>query len=93
MESIAKIRRMYFVDSKGIKTIARELSISKNTVKKIIRSGETKFELTKYNKTKPVLDMYVDRLNELLIKNLEEPIRRKLTACQRVKIIKKSIKN
>ena len=67
VESIAKIRRMHFIDGKGIKTIARELCISKNTVKKIIRSGETKFELSKYTKAKPVLDMYLDRLNELLM--------------------------
>lgn len=45
MESIAKIRRMYHVNGKGIREIARQLNISKNTVKKVIRSNETKFEL------------------------------------------------
>lgn len=48
VESIAKIRRMYYVDGKGIRAIGRELNISKNTVKKVIRSDATKFELTKY---------------------------------------------
>jgi isopenicillin N synthase-like dioxygenase len=48
VESIAKIRRMYHVNNKGIKTIAKELKISKNTVKKVIRSETTKFELVKY---------------------------------------------
>ena len=37
MESIAKIRRLHHVQGKGFKTIARELKISKNTVKRIIR--------------------------------------------------------
>ena len=46
MESIAKIRRMYHINNKGIKTIAKELNISKNTVKKVIRSDATKFEDT-----------------------------------------------
>jgi DNA-binding CsgD family transcriptional regulator len=41
METIAKIRRLYHVDGKGFKTIARELKLSKNTVKKIIRGNET----------------------------------------------------
>lgn len=88
MESIAKIRRMHFIDGKGIKTIARELCISKNTVKKIIRSGETKFELSKYTKAKPVLDMYLDRLNELLMNNLKEPVRRRLTAKKIFELLK-----
>ena len=37
VETIAKIRRLYYVQNKGIKTIARELNLSKNTVKKVIR--------------------------------------------------------
>lgn len=53
MESIARIRRMYHVDGNGIRAIARELNISKNTVKKVIRSDATKFELAKYT---PVRD-------------------------------------
>ena len=48
VESIARIRRMYHVDGKGIRAIARELNISKNTVKKVIRSDATKFELAKF---------------------------------------------
>lgn len=55
MESIAKIRRMYHVNNKGIKTIAKELKISKNTVKKVIRSETTKFELVKYKKASQFL--------------------------------------
>ena len=47
VESIARIRRMYHVDGNGIRAIARELNISKNTVKKVIRSDATKFELAK----------------------------------------------
>ena len=46
METIKKIRRMYYVNGKKIKEIARELRISKNTVKKVINSDATKFELS-----------------------------------------------
>ena len=56
VESIAKIRRMYYVEGKGIRTIARALNISKNTVKKVIRSDKTKFELTQHSRKKPALE-------------------------------------
>jgi len=80
VESIAKIRRMYHVNGKGIREIARDLNISKNTVKKVIRSNETKFELTKYTKPKPVLGKHLEVLNQLLIDNTKEPVRRRMTA-------------
>ncbi|WP_341757701.1 hypothetical protein [Candidatus Tisiphia endosymbiont of Ditula angustiorana] len=35
MESISKIRKMYHVDGKAIRAIAKELNISKNTVKNV----------------------------------------------------------
>lgn len=80
VESIAKIRRMYHVDGKSIRAIAKELNISKNTVKKVIRSDATKFELAKYTKTKPVLGEHLAELNQLLQENSKEPFRRRMTA-------------
>ena len=80
MESIAKIRRMYHVNGKGIREISRQLNISKNTVKKVIRSNETKFELVKYTKNKPVLGKHLEILNQLLTDNTKEPVRRRMTA-------------
>jgi len=44
VESIAKVRRDYFVDKKSIKEITRERHLSRNTVRKIIRSNDTAFE-------------------------------------------------
>ncbi|MDO9042942.1 MAG: IS21 family transposase, partial [Desulfocapsaceae bacterium] len=41
VETIAKIRRYHFVDGEGIKEISRKLSLSRNTVRKVIRSGTT----------------------------------------------------
>ena len=80
VKSIAKIRRMYHVHGKPIKTIARELNISKNTVKKVIRSDATKFELAKYTKNKPALGKHLVMLNQLLEENTKEPVRRRMTA-------------
>lgn len=80
VETIAKIRRMYHIDGKAIRGIARELGISKNTVKKVIRSDATKFELAKYERSKPVIGNYLAYLHELLMSNQKEPLRRRMTA-------------
>lgn len=41
VETIAKIRRYHFVEGKTIKQIVRELRISRNTVRRVLRSGAT----------------------------------------------------
>jgi DNA-binding transcriptional regulator LsrR (DeoR family) len=38
VETIAKIRRAYFVQTKPIKAICRELNLSRKVVRKVIRS-------------------------------------------------------
>ena len=43
VETIAKIRRAYFVQEKSIKQISRELRVSRTTVRKVIRSDATEF--------------------------------------------------
>ena len=37
VETIAKIRRAHFIQGKSIKQICRELRVSRNTVRKVIR--------------------------------------------------------
>src|SRR5271163_5366914 len=41
VETIGRIRREHLVKGKSIREIARDLKISRNTVRKIIRSDET----------------------------------------------------
>ncbi len=43
VETIARIRREHLVKGKSIKQIARELKMSRNTVRRVLRSGETAF--------------------------------------------------
>ena len=43
VETIAKIRRLHFTEGKGIKTICRDLKLSKKVVRKVIRTGITEF--------------------------------------------------
>jgi hypothetical protein len=43
VDTIARIRREYFVLGKSIKEIVREQHVSRNTVRKILRSGASEF--------------------------------------------------
>ena len=43
VETIEKIRRAYFIQEKSIKQICRELRVSRNTVRKVMRSGAAEF--------------------------------------------------
>ncbi len=43
VETIARIRREDFITGKTIKEIARDLKVSRNTVRKVLRSGEASF--------------------------------------------------
>ena len=45
VETIAKIRRLHFTEGKGIKTICRDLKLSKKVVRKVIRTGITEFTI------------------------------------------------
>ena len=43
LETVAKIRRAYFVQRKTIKAICRELRVSRKVVRKVLRSEATRF--------------------------------------------------
>ena len=43
VDTIARVRREFFARGRTIKEIARDLHIARNTVRKILRSGETSF--------------------------------------------------
>ena len=47
VDTIARIRREFFVRGKTIKEIVRELHVSRNTVRKVLRSGATEFTYTR----------------------------------------------
>jgi transposase len=80
VETIAKVRRMYHVQNRGFKTIARELKLSKNTVKKIIRSEMTKQTYVRSEQPYKKLGDYKGLLESKLEHDREEPVRRRRTA-------------
>lgn len=53
METVAKIRRAYFVQKNPIKAICRELGLSRKVVRKVIRSNETEFHYNRESWSEP----------------------------------------
>lgn len=53
VETIAKIGRAYFIQDKSIKEICRELRVSRNTVRKVVRSGATEFSCDRSTQPRP----------------------------------------
>ena len=80
VETIAKIRRLYYVQNMGIKTIARELKLSKNTVRKIIREDKTSKTYSRNKQVFPMMDEFKCQLVTMLESNATKPLRLKYTA-------------
>jgi transposase len=78
VESIARVRRDHFVGKKGIKQIARERGLSRNTVRKIVRSEETAFSYEREHQPLPQLGPHVERLEEMLAANARKGRRERL---------------
>ena len=79
VETIARIRREHFVQGKSIKEIARDLRLSRNTVRKVLRSDETSFAYERQVQPRPKLGRWKEQLDRLLAANAEAPARERLT--------------
>jgi predicted transcriptional regulator len=69
VETIGKIRREHFAQGKGARTIARELGLSRNTVRKVLRSGETSFDYERSEQPHRKLGLFIERLEAMLAAN------------------------
>ena len=79
VETIGRVRREHFVKGKTIKEIARDLKISRNTVRKILRSEETSFSYDREVQPRPKLEHWSSELDRLLTTNAAKPARERLT--------------
>jgi transposase len=79
VETIARIRREHFIKGKTIKEIARDLKVSRNTVRKVLRSGETSFEYERVVQPRPKLGRWAAELDGLLAGNEAKASREQLT--------------
>ena len=64
VETIGRIRREFYVKGKTIKEIVRDLKVSRNTVRKVLRSGATAFEYEREVQPRPKLGQWMSALQE-----------------------------
>jgi transposase len=79
VETIGRIRREHLGKGKSIKEIARTLHLSRNTVRRILRSGETAFSYDRDVQPRPKLGPWTDALDRLLTANAKAQARERLT--------------
>jgi len=79
VETVARIRREFFVKGKPIKEIVRELGVSRNTVRKVLRSGATAFSYERTVQPLPKLGPWARDLERLLEANERKARRERLT--------------
>jgi transposase len=79
VETIGRIRREHFVKGKGIKAIARDLKLSRNTVRKVLRSDTTSFVYERAVQPQPKIGPWRDQLDALLLGNEGKAARERLT--------------
>ena len=68
VETIAKIRRAFFVQGKS-KLICRELRVSRKVVRKVVRSEATEFRYEREAQPLPKIGPWTEQLDELLLAN------------------------
>ena len=79
VETIAKIRRAYFVHGQPIKAICRDLGVSRKVVRKVIRSEATEFRYEREAQPLPRIGPWSDKLDHLLVANEGKASRERLT--------------
>ena len=79
LDTIARVRREFFVRGKSIKEISRDLHVSRNTVRKILRSEATSFQYERVSQPQPRIGPWREELERLLAKNAARSVRERLT--------------
>jgi len=79
VETIAKVRRAYFVQKKSIKAICREFGLSRKVVRKVLRSDATEFRYSRRTQPLPRVGPWRDTLERLLLANEGKSPRERLT--------------
>ena len=80
VETIGRIRREHFIKGKGIRRIAGDLKVSRQTVRKAIAAGGSERRYRREtHQGLPQLGAFVARLEELLTANAERSRRERLT--------------
>ena len=79
VETVGRIRPEHFVKGKSIKQLVRELKVSRNTVRKVLRSGAICFEYAREVQPLPKLGPWRADLDRMLATNEAKSGRERLT--------------
>src|SRR5713101_2672173 len=85
VDKIGEIRRAYFEQDRSIKEIVRTLSVSRATVRKVIRSHKTEFKYARGVQPTPKLGDWVEVLTEILEQESKLP-KRERRSTQRLSV-------
>lgn len=80
VETIGKIRRRRLIQGDSISAIARDLGLSRNTVKKALRSDGEPFEYRRQHQPRPKLGAFLATLEAWLEAEEKLPVRERRTA-------------
>jgi len=80
VETIRKVRFAAHRDKKSIRQIAKEFKLSRNTVRKVLRSDQTAFIYQRSSQPRPKLAPYIEKLDEHLRADHELPKKFRRTA-------------
>ena len=67
VDTIARIRREFFIRGRSIKEIVRDLHVSRNTVRKVVRSGATALSYEREVQPLPKLGQWRADLDRLVV--------------------------
>ncbi|MBF0187008.1 MAG: IS21 family transposase, partial [Magnetococcales bacterium] len=80
LETRAKIRRDRKVHHKSIKQISRERGVSRNTVRKALKSGPEAFVYQRSHQPRPQLGPFIERLEQILEEDWPRQRKKRLAA-------------
>lgn len=79
VDTIARVRREHYIRHRSIREISRDLNVSRNTVRKILRSGATEFQYEREVQPLPTIGPWREQLDRLLMTNEGKATRERLT--------------
>ena len=79
VDTIARVRRAFHVQGWPVKRNVRELHVSRNTVRKILRSDETDFSYERERQPMPRIGPWQEKLDGMLLANAIKSSRERLT--------------
>jgi transposase len=80
VETIRKVRLAHLRDHKSIREIARDFNLSRNTIRKIIRSDATEFTYERKVQPRPRLESFKEQLAAYLKEDNTKPVKHRRTA-------------